>query len=205
LFERFRQGDASSSRRHEGLGLGLAIVKQFAELQGGRVSAMSDGPGRGATFVLELPRGDVERPLAATASQTIAVTSIPSQSDLSGVSVLVVDDQRDALLVLERILEGATASVKTASCAEDAFEILSRERFDVIVSDIAMPGMDGYDFVAELRKRRIDTPRVALTAYAFPTDVSKATAAGFSAHISKPIDRASLLATVSRLANRDRR
>jgi len=119
--------------------------------------------------------------------------------------VLVVDDQRDALLVLERILEGAAASVKTASCAEDAFAMLSRERFDVIVSDIAMPGMNGYDFVAELPKRGIDTPTIAVTAFAFPSDVSKATAAGFSAHISKPIDRASLLATVSRLVNRDRR
>jgi len=95
--------------------------------------------------------------------------------------------------------------MKTASCAEDALEILSRERFDVIVSDIAMPGMDGYDFVAELSKRGVDTPTIALTAFALPTDVSKATAAGFRAHISKPIDKASLLATVSRLASRDGR
>ena len=95
--------------------------------------------------------------------------------------------------------------MKTASCADDALEILWRERFDVIVSDIAMPGMDGYSFVAELPKRGIDTPTIALTAFAFPSDLSKATSAGFRAHISKPIDIASLLATVSRLANRDRR
>jgi signal transduction histidine kinase/CheY-like chemotaxis protein len=205
LFERFRQADASSSRKHQGLGLGLAIVKQFAELQAGRVSAISDGVGRGATFVLELPRGDVARPLAATALQKIAATSVPSQPDLSGLSVLVVDDQPDALLVLELILKEAAAKVTTASCAEDALEILSRERFDVIVSDIAMPGMDGYDFVTELPKRGIDTPTIALTAFALHTDVRKASAAGFKAHISKPIDRASLLATVSRLTNRDRR
>jgi len=166
---------------------------------------MSDGAGRGATFILELPHGAAERPLVATASQTISATSILSQSDLRGVSVLVVDDQPDALLVLERILEGAAASVKKVSCAEEALKILSRERFDVIVSDIAMPGMNGYDFVAELLRRGIDTPTIALTAAIFPTDVRKATTAGFRAHISKPIDRASLLAAVSRLANRDPR
>jgi len=205
LFERFRQGDASSSRRHEGLGLGLAIVKEFAQLQGGSVNAISDGPGRGATFVLQLPRGGVECTASATASQQAAVTSGPGQFDLSGVSVLVVDDHWDALLVLRQILQDAAASVKIASCAEDAIEILAVERFDLIVSDIAMPGMDGYDFVTELLERGLDTPVIALTAYALPTDVRKAAISGFRAHLSKPIDRASLLATVSRLVDRNGR
>ena len=201
LFERFRQGDASSSRKHEGLGLGLAIVKEFAQLHGGHVNAKSDGPGRGATFVLQLPRGSGERSFATTASQKMALTPVLSESDLRGVRVLVVDDQWDALLVLRQILEDAAASVKTASCAEHAIEILSVERFDVIVSDIAMPGIDGYDFVTELLKRGNDTPAIALTAFALPTDISKAAIAGFRAHLSKPIDRASLLATVSQVVN----
>jgi CheY-like chemotaxis protein len=184
------------------LGLGLPIVKEFAQLHGGHVNAMSDGPGRGATFVLQLPRGSGERSFATTASQKMATTSVLSEVDLRSVRVLVVDDQWDALLVLRQILEDAAASVKTASCAEHALEILSVERFDVIVSDIAMPGINGYDFVTELLKRGNDTPAIALTAFALPTDISKAAIAGFRAHLSKPIDKASLLATVSQVANR---
>jgi CheY-like chemotaxis protein len=128
--------------------------------------------------------------------------AMSGHSDLDGVSVLVVDDQQDALLILERILEDAGASVATACCAEDALEMLSSNRFDVIVSDIAMPGMNGYDFVAEILKRGNDTPTIALSSFALPSEVSKATAAGFRAHVSKPIDRASLLATISRSVDR---
>jgi signal transduction histidine kinase/CheY-like chemotaxis protein len=200
LFERFRQADSSAARRHEGVGLGLAIVKQLAELQQGRVSGTSDGIGRGSTFVIELPRGHIERPPRTAAPQATGASSFGDHAaDLSGVRVLLVDDQQDALLVLERIFESAAARARLASCAEDALEMLSAERFDVIVSDIAMPGMDGYDLVAELRRRGIDTPAIALTAFALPGDVSKAATTGFSAHIAKPIDRNLLLATVARL------
>jgi signal transduction histidine kinase len=200
LFERFRQADASSSRRHEGLGVGLAIVKQFAELQGGRVSAMSDGPGHGATFALDLPLGDDR--VDATTSATVAATAL-SQVQLRGRRILVIDDQPDALLVLKHILEDAGASVTTLSRAEDALEVLSAEQFDAIVCDIAMPGMDGYDFVAHMAKRKVDTPAIALTSFALSSDVSRAMAAGFKAHVSKPVDRTSLLEIVSRFASPD--
>jgi CheY-like chemotaxis protein/two-component sensor histidine kinase len=202
LFERFRQFDASSSRRHQGLGIGLAIVKQFAELQGGSVSAWSDGPGQGATFVIRLPRSDVPRSSVLSDLETEPAKSTSSHPDLDGVSVLVVDDQQDALRILERILTDAAASVQTAGSADDALEVLSGNRFDVIVSDIAMPGMNGYDFVAEVLKRGIDTPTIALSAYALPSDVSRAMAAGFRAHVTKPINRELLLATVSRCVGR---
>jgi signal transduction histidine kinase len=200
LFERFRQFDASSSRRHQGLGLGLAIVKQFAELQGGSVSATSDGLGQGATFVLRLPCSDVRNSSDSLASETTPLK--PDHADLDGVSVLIVDDQQDALVLLKRILEDADASVESADCAEDALEMLSHKRFDVIVSDIAMPGMNGYEFVVEMLKRGIDTPAIALSAFALPSDVIKSTAVGFRAHVSKPIETASLLATISRCVDR---
>jgi signal transduction histidine kinase len=199
LFTRFRQADSSLAQKHEGLGLGLAIVKQFAELHGGRVSALSDGLGLGATFLLELPRRDVEIPLPGKKSMRAASLNPDTPLDLDGVKVLLVEDQPDALAVMERILEGAAARVRAVFCAEEALQVLVRDQFDVIISDIAMPGMDGYDFVAELLRRGIRTPAIALTAYALPTDVSRAMAAGFKAHISKPIDRSTLLSTVSEI------
>jgi len=121
------------------LGLGLAIVKQFVDLHGGHISAQSDGPGCGATFVLELPRADVESPRTVTKSMASASFTAHPQSDLHGVKVLIVEDQPDALNVVERILEGADAIVQTALCADEALQILAGNRFDVIVSDIAMP------------------------------------------------------------------
>jgi signal transduction histidine kinase/ActR/RegA family two-component response regulator len=196
LFTRFRQADSSPARKHEGLGLGLAIVKQFADLHGGRISAQSDGPGCGATFVLELPRADVEGRKAVTKPKTSSSFTAPAQSGLNGVKVLVVEDQPDAMAVVERILEGAAAVVQTALCADEALRLLAGNRFDVIVSDVAMPGMDGYEFCAELARRGIDTPAIALTAFALPADASRAMAAGFKAHISKPIDRTTLLSTI---------
>ncbi len=202
VFERFRQADASPARRHDGLGLGLAIVKQFAELQGGRVSASSDGPGRGACFVLQMPRGDCSQPSAAALTEVVPPPPVVSVQTLDGVHILVVDDQRDALLILEQVLLAARASVKTASCGEDALELLAGERFDVILSDVTMPGMDGYDLIAELARRGIQTPAVALTALAFAADANEALSAGFKAHLAKPIDTAALLSTVAALARR---
>jgi CheY-like chemotaxis protein len=201
MFDRFRQADASASRTYDGLGLGLAIVKQLVELHGGRVHAMSDGAGRGSTLVLELPHGAAQDDDAASMSNDDSSMSDAPAGDLNGVSVLVVDDQADALSVLQRFLEGAAATVRTASSATAALQMLSTQPFDVIVSDIAMPGMDGFAFAAELAKRGIDTPAIAVSASAFEIDVRNATAAGYKAHLSKPIDRAALLATVSRLAN----
>jgi CheY-like chemotaxis protein len=150
-----------------------------------------------------LPIASVGLRHGATDSWT--ASTVAERVDLRGARVLVVDDQADALSMLQRILDGATATVMAASCAKDALELLLTERFDVIVSDIAMPGMDGYDFLAEARRRGIDTPAIALTAFALPGDVRKATSAGYRAHISKPIDSASLLAIVARFVDREAR
>jgi signal transduction histidine kinase len=199
LFERFRQGDGSSSRKHGGLGLGLAIVKQFAELHGGRISATSEGPGRGATFCLEIPLAAVARPLDdLSPSAVVAPNAQPS--DLAGVRVLIVEDQPDALLIVKRIVESAGVIATEASSGEEALVILESESFDVIVSDISMPGMDGYALLAQLTKRGIASPVIALTAFALANDVARSVAAGFAAHVAKPIDRSSFLAVLSRLA-----
>jgi CheY-like chemotaxis protein len=197
LFERFRQADGSSSRKYGGLGLGLAIVKQLAELHGGRISATSEGPGRGATFSLELPLAAVPPPVDAL-SPSAGVAPNAQPSDLAGIRVLIVEDQPDALLIVKRIVESAGVIATGASSGEEALVILESESFDVIVSDISMPGMDGYELLAQLRKRGIASPVIALTAYALANDATRSVAAGFAAHVAKPIDRSSLLAVVSR-------
>ena len=204
VFERFRQADASRTRRHGGLGLGLAIVKQFAELHGGRVRATSAGTGHGATFIVELPLGgSAADELTGSRVHTPAEPYVDeTRRSLNRARVLVVDDQPDALLMIRRMLEDHDARVLTASTAQAALDFLASDTFDVIISDIGMPGLDGYDFIAEVRKRGIDTPAVAWTALARREDRSKAFAAGYQAHLSKPVDSHVLLAALSQLTKR---
>jgi PAS domain S-box-containing protein len=205
VFERFRQADASAGRKHGGLGLGLAIVKQLAELHGGSVRASSDGRGHGATFTITLPLMSSER------NETVAG---PAHADhdgaqrgiepaLSGLRVLVVDDEPDALTMVRHLLEANEAAVGTAPSSQEALALLARERFDVIVSDIGMPGGDGYALIAELRTNGIDTPALALTAFARTEDRDRAIASGYNAHIAKPIDAEELVAAVARWGNRE--
>jgi CheY-like chemotaxis protein len=201
VFDQFRQADGSRTRRHGGLGLGLTIVKHLADLHGGRVRAASAGKGRGATFVLELPlaivsvspdvegRGAAKRPLAEASRQALA-----------GVRVLVVDDEPDSLAMMRQLLERHGARVRAASSADAALEIAGSEAFDVIASDIAMPGLDGHGFLRELRKRGIESPALALTAFALADDRARALAAGYRAHIAKPFDPAILVNAVAQLA-----
>jgi CheY-like chemotaxis protein len=182
------------------MGLGLTIVKQFAELHGGSVRATSAGAGRGATLVLELPLASTD---AAEPGALLDARRARQASDaLAGVRVLVVDDQPDALSMIRHVLEARSARVRAAASAEIALELVEREAFDVIVSDVAMPGLDGYDFVGELRKRGIDTPALALTALALAEDRGKALAAGYQEHLSKPVDTAAVVAAVARLVER---
>jgi CheY-like chemotaxis protein len=139
IFERFRQGDATTSRRHGGLGLGLALVRQLAELHGGAVRAESEGLGNGATFTIELPLASVSE----TAHDVPRLTpkSQPANAvDLKGIRVLIVDDEPDALAMVRRVLEENEANVRTADSTQAALELLGKQPFDVIVSDIAMPG-----------------------------------------------------------------
>ncbi len=206
VFDRFRQGDASTTRKHGGLGLGLSIVKQLVELHGGEVRAASAGPGTGATFTVTLPRtgaiSEQEKPNEPhpTSSRHPYQSDMPS---LEGRHVIAVDDEEDARNLLKVILEEQGATVTTAASADDAMRALERQKPDLIVSDISMPDEDGYTFIRKVRARGIERggeiPAIALTAFARPEDQAAALAAGFQIHLSKPIDPARLVSSVARM------
>jgi signal transduction histidine kinase/ActR/RegA family two-component response regulator len=207
LFERFRQADASPGRKHGGLGLGLAIVKQLVELHGGTVRADSEGAGRGSTFIVRLPAAAPHHASQEPApSRTTAPAARGVLPDLAGVSVLVVDDDADARLLVKRLLGQFNAAVTTAGSAQEALDLLSRQRPDVLVSDIAMPGMDGYELMRRLHASAngngATVAAAALTAFARAEDRDRALAAGFRAHISKPVEPSELVSVVAALAGR---
>jgi signal transduction histidine kinase/DNA-binding response OmpR family regulator len=205
VFEPFRQGDASSTRRHSGLGLGLAIVKQLVYAHGGTIRALSDGAGKGATFEVAIPFK-----ASSKAPQVVmrAPSEPPARPDgealrLDGLKILVVDDEEDARLLLRDVLTERGASVAEASSAHAGFTELERFRPDVIVSDIAMPGGDGYGLIRAVRKLTADrggrTPAIALTAHARESDGERAFAAGFQRYASKPVDLDRLVSMVANL------
>ncbi len=208
VFHPFRQGDGGSTRKHPGLGLGLAIVRQLVELHGGRVRAASPGKGKGSIFTVTLPvRVSGEEPAAAVAPESvrIAANGRPgSLPDLKGVSVLVVDDDEDAREILATVLIQAGASVTKAADTAEALAHLEHAVPTILLSDIGMPGQDGYAFIRELRRRDANkggrVPAVALTAYARSDDRFRALASGFQMHIAKPVEVGELLAIVANLA-----
>jgi CheY-like chemotaxis protein/anti-sigma regulatory factor (Ser/Thr protein kinase) len=207
VFDRFRQADASTTRQHGGLGLGLSIVKHLVELHGGTVAATSEGEGRGATFTVTLPIAAALERSGSEATRTRsgrpAATHEPDGApSLSGVRVLVVDDDPDARGLLNRVLSERGADVTTAGSASEAMELVEENRYHVIVSDIGMPGEDGYDFMRRARRSRhaATTPAVALTAFARAEDRQRALDAGYQAHVAKPVEPAELVAVVAGLA-----
>lgn len=209
VFDRFRQADASSTRRHSGLGLGLSIVKQLVELHGGRVRAESPGEGRGATFVVELPVAAVHEPLPLNppaSSQGESHEALCEALSLSRITVLAVDDEPDALSLIRRVLEECDARVLTAKTASEALDLLRREHPDVLLSDIGMPGMDGYELIRRVRalapEAGGDVPAAALTAFARSEDRTRAALAGYQTHLTKPVQPNELLAIVASLAGR---
>jgi CheY-like chemotaxis protein len=211
LFERFRQGDASTTRRHGGLGLGLSIVKQLVELHGGSVRAKSPGEGHGATFVVVLPVLVLNGEGAGPSPSVHPASSAPGPSEpqqtplLSGLRVLVVDDEPDARELLRRLVQGCGTDVAEAGSAGEALSLLREGSFGVIVSDIGMPDMDGYDFIRAVRTMpapHATVPAIALTAFARAEDRTRAMLAGYQMHLSKPIDPAELVAAIATLTGR---
>jgi signal transduction histidine kinase len=205
VFQRFQQGDSSAPRAHGGLGLGLAIVKELVELHGGQVRAASEGAGRGASFVVELPlvavrshdAGDRVHPRADALGNL--VIDLPR---LDGLHVLVIDDQRDAADGIALVLENAGAAVTIATSADEGLAAFAQRIPDVVVSDIGMPHRDGYEFIRAVRARHGRVPAAALTAFARSEDRTRALLAGYDAHIAKPVEVRELLATVAALADR---
>ena len=208
VFELFRQRDGSPSRQHGGLGLGLALVKHLVELHGGSVECASPGEGMGAVFSVRLP-------LMIVASRTEGVHPtaetggvMPPAPSLEGVSVLVVDDDPDARHLISTLLEERGARVRAVAGSEEALAALEAELPDVLVSDIEMPGQDGYALMRTIRalppERGGRIPAAALTAYARTEDRMQALLAGFHLHMPKPVQPAELAAVVASLAGRTR-
>ena len=209
VFDRFRQADSSSRRAHSGLGLGLALVKHLVELHGGSVSAQSPGEGLGATFVVTLPVTPAE-----TSAERVDRGHTGTRSEdgpifraLKGLRVLVVDDDAEALELASAILNGAGATVRVSASAADALSVVRAWRPDVLVSDIEMPGEDGYSLIRKVRALEPSeggrTPAVALTAYGRTHDRVLSLTAGYNMHVPKPVDPGELTAIIASVAGRE--
>jgi PAS domain S-box-containing protein len=208
VFDRFRQQDGSTTRRHSGLGVGLSIVKHLVELHGGHVSASSAGVGKGATFVVHLPislagRIDDSWRLSPATEATGFGDCNPS---LDGLKILIVDDEADTRELLRQILESCEAQVVDADSAAEALQLLRQERPHILVSDIGMPGQDGYWLIDQVRALSPEDggslPAIALTAFARPEDRRRALRRGYHAHAAKPVEPADLVYIVGGLAGR---
>jgi len=207
VFDRFAQKDATTTRSFGGLGLGLAISKQLVELHGGTIRASSPGEGRGATFVVELPLGAAAAHAEAAASAPTEAGTTgaerPALPRLDGVHVLVIDDDADGRELLRRVLEDQAATVTTMSSGEEALDALRSVKPHLIVSDIGMPVMDGYQLMRSLRAREAQgekIPAIALTAFAREEDRKRALLAGYQAHLAKPVEPGELLMTIASFA-----
>jgi signal transduction histidine kinase/CheY-like chemotaxis protein len=209
VFDRFRQADSSSTRRHGGLGLGLALVKYLVDLHGGSVAAHSPGEGQGATFIVRLPLT-----IADIADSTPRVhptvqlerTIAAAGPRLEGLRVLVVDDDPDAIDLVTAILTGAAAEVRTALTASEALRVFEEWHPDVLVSDIEMPGEDGYTLIRKIRARSVEeggkTAAIALTAYGRAQDRMLSLTAGYTMHVPKPVDPVELTTIIASVAGR---
>jgi signal transduction histidine kinase/ActR/RegA family two-component response regulator len=208
VFDRFRQGDSATSRRHGGLGLGLAIVRQIVELHEGTVRADSSGPGKGATFTVCLPIVSSPR-VKERRSRADAGPSSPALERLDDLHVLLVEDNADGREVMSIMIEQAGARVTGVASVREAFEALESLQPDALVSDIGLPDEDGYALIRRLRSREAETggflPAVAMTGFVRTEDRARILAAGFQIHVPKPIDPAELTAAIAAVARDPRR
>jgi PAS domain S-box-containing protein len=210
VFDRFQQGDSSSTRRHGGLGLGLAITRHLVEMHGGTIEAESDGQGHGATFTIKLPipaitgEAFVMRPLTADHKQTSELT-ISDYFGLKGINVLAVDDSKDTRELLSAVLESCGAKVATASSVGEALELFSVWKPHILVCDIGLPEEDGYALIKSIRQLPPedgrDTPAIALTGYVRVEDRLQALRAGYQMFVPKPIEATELCTIIANLVN----
>jgi PAS domain S-box-containing protein len=206
VFDRFRQADSSSKRQYGGLGLGLSIVRHLTELHGGTAQVESEGEGKGATFIIKLPRlgivAETEERRQPRADGSGDFGKIP---DLTGVKILVVDDDEDTRVLLSAVLRQTEAQVKTAASVAQALELLEAESFTLLISDIEMPHSDGYDLIRAVRRMppTAGIPAIAVTAYARAEDRVRAIRAGYDMHIPKPVESHELLTVAARLIKRN--
>jgi PAS domain S-box-containing protein len=209
VFERFRQADAGTTRHTAGLGLGLSIVRHIVEMHGGTVDAASDGEGKGATFRVRLPVMIVHDAVAREPREhprTETLAPLKGLRNLAGIRVMAIDDEEDALGLLRAVLEAAGAEVLTMSSASAALQRLADAKADVIVVDLGMPQMDGFEFIARVRESGDadirDIPAAALTAFARSEDRTKALDSGFEMHLAKPVDPGELVSSIATLVRR---
>ena len=207
VFDRFRQADSTITRRHRGLGIGLSIVKNLVEMHGGSVRVKSPGENQGSTFIVALPVSHVRAeeprsgPELTVRRDPLDAVELPR---LDGVKVLIADDEPDGRAMIARILEGRGALPTCAASAAEALECFERVHFDVLLSDIGMPDMDGYELIRRLRARTPATDRdrlaaVAVTAYARAEDRQRSLLAGYQMHLAKPIEARELIAGIANL------
>jgi two-component system CheB/CheR fusion protein len=183
VFEMFRQADSRASRPHGGMGIGLALVRQMVELMGGTVSVTSEGLGKGTQFIVRFPEKSETK---VTFSNKPAIP----EGTLEALTALVVDDDEDTTALIRYQLEARGANVVMANSGADGLRIAAEQNFDVVLSDISMPGMDGFEFVRKLRllPGKTDVPVLALTGFGRAEDINRAQDAGFFAHLTKPYD-----------------
>jgi signal transduction histidine kinase/CheY-like chemotaxis protein/PAS domain-containing protein len=198
VFEMFRQADSSNSRRHGGMGIGLALVQQLVQLHGGTISAESDGTNKGSRFTVKLP---LARETENRAPASIAGAIPLKPNALAHTDFLVVDDSEDTIAMLDQLLRVGGANVTTATNGADALRIASEKEFDIILSDISMPEMDGFEFLQRLRKinGRQAVPVVAITGFGRNDDIERARAAGFYSHLTKPLNLEALAEVLQQL------